>query len=82
MRTLLLKVLKRKSFAAIAIAVAAVIVSLGAIAPAFAVPPTVTPSPGYDARLAEQRRAAEVQAPAHARKPLPRPPAQRRRYSY
>jgi len=55
---------------------------MGAITPAFAVPPTVTPSPGYDARLAEQRRAAEVQAPAHVRKPLPRPPAQRRRYSH
>jgi hypothetical protein len=40
-----------------------------AIAPAFVVPPTVTPSPGYNARLAEQRRATEVQAPAHARKP-------------
>lgn len=80
MRTLLLKVLERKSFAAIAVAMA--ILSIGAIAPAFAVPPTATPSPGYDARLAEQRSAAEVQAPAHARKPLPRPPAQRRRYSH
>lgn len=80
MRTLLLKVLERKSFAAIAVAMA--ILSIGAIAPAFAVPPTVTPSPGYDARLAEQRRAAEVQAPAHARKPLPRPSAQRHRYSH
>jgi hypothetical protein len=28
------------------------------IAPALAVPPTVTPSPGYDARLQEQRKAA------------------------
>jgi len=80
MRAVLLKVMKRKSFAAIAVAVA--ISSIGAIAPALAVPPTVTPSPGYDARLAEQRRAAEVQAPAHARKPLPRSPAQRRRYSH
>jgi hypothetical protein len=62
--------------------VVAAILSMGAITPAFAVPPTVTPSPGYDARLAERRRAAEVQAPAHVRKPLPRPPAQRRRYSH
>ena len=67
MRTLFLKVLKRKSCATIA--VVAAILSIGAIAPAFVVPPTVTPSPGYDARLAEQRRATEVQAPAHARKP-------------
>jgi hypothetical protein len=67
MRTLFLKVLKRKSCAAIA--VVAAILSIGAIAPAFVVPPTVTPSPGYNARLAEQRRATEVQAPAHARKP-------------
>jgi hypothetical protein len=80
MRTLFLKVLKRKSCAAIA--VVAAILSIGAIAPAFAVPPTVIPSPGYDARLAEQRRAAEVQTPAHARKPLPRPPAQRHQYSH
>jgi len=26
-----------------------------AVAPAYAAPPTVTPSPGYDARLQEQR---------------------------
>lgn len=31
--------------------------------PAHAVPPTVTPSPGYDARLAEQRRALQAQQP-------------------
>jgi hypothetical protein len=32
-------------------------------APARAVPPTATPSPGYDARLAEQRRAAQMPPP-------------------
>lgn len=58
MRAVLLKIMKRRSFAAIAMVAA--ISSIGVIAPAFAVPPTVTPSPGYDARLAEQRRAAEV----------------------
>lgn len=78
MRPLLLRILKRKSFATSAVAMA--ISSIGAIAPAFAIPPTVTPSPGYDARLAEQRRAVEVQARARARKPLSRPPAQRRLY--
>lgn len=31
--------------------------------PAVAVPPTVTPSPGYDARLAEQRRALQSPQP-------------------
>jgi hypothetical protein len=38
----------------------AVLVLLGAsvVAPVRAAPPTVTPSPGYDARLAEQRKAA------------------------
>ena len=38
--------------------------------PAQAAPPTVTPSPGYDARLQEQRRAAAVYQPeAPAAKP-------------
>jgi hypothetical protein len=41
-------------------AIAAALLS-GVIAPAAAIPPTVTPSPGYDARLAEQRRAAREQ---------------------
>jgi hypothetical protein len=36
-----------------------VLVIFGALAPARAVPPTVTPSPGYDARLQESRKAAE-----------------------
>jgi hypothetical protein len=31
-----------------------------------AVPPTVTPSPGYDARLQEQRGAASTSSPAVA----------------
>jgi hypothetical protein len=34
------------------------------IAPAHAVPPTVTPSPGYDARLQEQRAATTLYQPA------------------
>jgi hypothetical protein len=41
-----------------AIAAAAAAVTIGALSPAQAVPPTVTPSPGYDARLQEQRKAA------------------------
>jgi hypothetical protein len=41
------------------------------LAPASAAPPTVTPSPGYDARLQEQRAAAlKVQPAAPAPKPV------------
>jgi hypothetical protein len=43
-------------------AVAAALVVLGGIAPARAVPPTVTPSPGYDARLQESRKATSTPA--------------------
>lgn len=49
-------------------------------APAWAVPPTVTPSPGYDARLAEQRRALQSQQPLIIEKPLRRRPAVRHRH--
>jgi len=49
-------------------AVAAVAVTMAGgpalIAPAHAAPPTVTPSPGYDARLQEQRMAPTVYQPA------------------
>ena len=36
---------------------------VGAV-PANAAPPTVTPSPGYDARLQEQRAASRIYEPA------------------
>lgn len=49
-------------------------------APAWAVPPTVTPSPGYDARLAEQRRALQAPQPPVIEKPLRRRPAARHRH--
>lgn len=41
---------------------AAALIALGSafMAPATAAPPTVTPSPGYDARLQEQRAAASA----------------------
>ncbi len=45
----------------------AALVALGGwafVAPASAAPPTVTPSPGYDARLQEQRAASTVYEPA------------------
>ena len=47
--------------------VVAVVAALGgwaAMAPASAAPPTVTPSPGYDARLQEQRAAPVIAEPA------------------
>jgi hypothetical protein len=42
------------------------VVALGwiSLAPSHAAPPTVTPSPGYDARLQEQRAAPTVYEPA------------------
>ena len=44
--------------------------------PAYAAPPTVTPSPGYDARLQERRAASQaVQAPVA---PVVTPAAPRR----
>jgi hypothetical protein len=48
------------------------------LSPAAAAPPTVTPSPGYDARLQEERTLRVVQAPLH-REPRLRyvPPAHR-----
>ncbi len=39
---------------------------------AHAAPPTVTPSPGYDARLQEQRAAQPIYKPAPAPKPVVR----------
>lgn len=48
-------------------AIAAILMALcnGAlIVPARAAPPTVTPSPGYDARLQEQHAASTTQPPA------------------
>ena len=57
--------------------VAAVAVALGSwglITPAKAAPPTVTPSPGYDARLQEQRAAQSAVAPPYqgvVRRPTP-----------
>jgi hypothetical protein len=57
----------------VALAAVAVFGVTTLISPAVAVPPTVTPSPGYDARLQEQRSATTIYTPA------PRP-AKSRRY--
>ena len=51
----------------------AAVVALGGFAltvPAIAAPPTVTPSPGYDARLQEQRTAPVIYQPV-APAPVP-----------
>jgi hypothetical protein len=59
--------MKRTRLATLAIAVLAGCASL---APAHAVPPTATPSPGYDARLQEQRAVeAPVVKPRRVKKP-------------
>jgi hypothetical protein len=56
--------------------VSAVLADLGgwaSMAPAHAAPPTVTPSPGYDARLQEQHRAPVIYRPeTPLAKPVPR----------
>jgi hypothetical protein len=55
-------------------AIAAVVLGAGGLTvPANAAPPTVTPSPGYDARLQEQRAAAAAAAPV-IYEPVVRPP--------
>ena len=63
--------MKRTGLAPLAIAILSGWVSL---TPAHAVPPTATPSPGYDARLQEQRAAsraavAPVVKPRRVKKP-------------
>ena len=60
------------------LAIAAIVVLGGwvSIIPAHAAPPTVTPSPGYDARLQEQRNARTVyQQPVVS---MPRPVSRHR----
>lgn len=48
------------------------IAAIAFVTPAQAAPPTVTPSPGYDARLQEQRAATTIYTPA-PRPPKPKP---------
>ena len=59
-------------------AIVAAFLALGggaAVIPAAAAPPTVTPSPGYDARLQERRAAGTVSTPVA---PLSKPVTPRR----
>ena len=53
-----------------AVAVLALATVGGSLSQVRAAPPTVTPSPGYDARLQEQRKAAESAEPV-APAPVP-----------
>ena len=53
--------------------VIAAVLGFVSVIPAHAAPPTATPSPGYDARLQEQRAASRVHTPvAPATSPLRR----------
>ena len=62
----------------IRIALLAMATFLGwAFLPAHAAPPTATPSPGYDARLQEQRAASRAYTPAA---PVTKPPRRTKRH--
>jgi hypothetical protein len=65
----------KRSYARLAIAAMVAFGGWASVAPANAAPPTVTPSPGYDARLQEQRAARTVYEPAA---PAPKPVVRRR----
>lgn len=65
-----------KSTHAVSVSAAAAALGWAMMAAASAAPPTVTPSPGYDARLQEQRAAQSHRAPVYqdfvSRKPAHR----------
>ncbi len=50
----------KRFYPSLAVAALMALGSSAFVAPASAAPPTVTPSPGYDARLQEQRAAASA----------------------
>jgi hypothetical protein len=60
--------------ASLATAAAVVLGGLLPMVPASAAPPTVTPSPGYDARLQEQRATQTYSASAPVSEPVVRHP--------
>jgi hypothetical protein len=64
----------KRFFALIAIAAVAALGGWALTAPARAAPPTVTPSPGYDARLQQQHAAQSYDEPAA---PIARPVSRR-----
>jgi hypothetical protein len=65
----------KRFYATLAVAVLAALGVWTAMAPGHAAPPTATPSPGYDARLQEQRSAPVIYQPETP----PAKPTQRRR---
>jgi hypothetical protein len=68
----------KRFYASCAIAAVAALGGWTSIAPARAAPPTVTPSPGYDARLQEQRAGQAMSEPVvPAPKPVSRHPVKR-----
>ena len=63
----------KRFYASLVIAATAILGDWAPMAPAHAAPPTATPSPGYDARLQEQRSAPVIYQPeTPPAKPLPR----------
>ena len=63
----------RRFCAGLAIVAVTAVVGWVSPMPAHAAPPTVTPSPGYDARLQEQRAASTIYEPlVRYRKPVVR----------
>jgi hypothetical protein len=68
----------KRCYANLAVAAMAVLGGWVLVVPASAAPPTVTPSPGYDARLQEQRSAPVVYEPVvPAARPVSRRHARR-----
>jgi hypothetical protein len=62
-----------------AVALAATLIGSTFFTPATAAPPTVVPSPGYDARLQEQRAALQRAAAQRGYQPVYRRPHKHRR---
>jgi len=63
----------KRFYAMFALAAVLALCGWSSVVPARAAPPTVTPSPGYDARLQEQRAASAVYSPVvPAAKPVTR----------
>ena len=58
-------------YPSLAVATFTALAGWAVVAPANAAPPTVTPSPGYDARLQEQRAAASAIYESGLRYPKP-----------
>lgn len=67
----------KRFYANCAIAALVALGGLASVVPAGAAPPTVTPSPGYDARLQEQRTARTYRPAVTIANPVRRRPVKR-----